>query len=75
MTLDYYWRVDNELYVGPYWYGYKSSDTITYKFISGGRGFQHYSEYFDKLWDDEHLCRVLTKVGTSPSKRGRRKPV
>lgn len=29
MTLDYYWRVDDELYVGPYWYGYKSSDTIT----------------------------------------------
>lgn len=62
MTLDYYWRVDNELYVGPYWYGYKSSDTITYKFRAGGRGFQHYGEYFEKLWEDKELCRVLTKV-------------
>ena len=24
MTLDYYWRVDDEMYIGPYWYGYKS---------------------------------------------------
>jgi hypothetical protein len=62
MTLDYYWRVDDDLYVGPYWYGYKSSDTITYKFVAGGRGYQHYGDYFEKLWDDKELCRVLTKV-------------
>ena len=62
MTLDYYWRVDDDLYVGPYWYGYKSSDTITYKFSSKGRGFQHYNEYFDKLWNDQNLVRVLTKI-------------
>ena len=73
MTLDYYWRVDNELYIGPYWYGYKSSDTITYKFVAGGRGFQHYCEYFDKLWEDDDLCRVLTVLDNSPKKRGNRK--
>lgn len=69
MTLDYYWRVDDELYVGPYWYGYKSSDTITYKFAAGGRGFQHYSEYFEKLWEDVDLCKVLTKVDEVPKKK------
>lgn len=68
MTLDYYWRVDNELYVGPYWYGYKSADTITYKFSSDGRGFQHYIEYFEKLWDDAELCRCLTKVENTSNK-------
>lgn len=72
MTLDYYWRVDDELYVGPYWYGYKSSDTITYKFVSGGRGFQHYNEYFEKLWEDSELCRVLTAVDEIPKRRRRR---
>ncbi len=71
MTIDYYWRVDNDLYVGPYWYGYKSSDTITYKFVAGGRGFQHYGEYFEKLWEDKELCRVLTKVDEVPRKRGK----
>ena len=69
MTLDYYWRVDDELYVGPYWYGYKSSDTITYKFSSKGRGFQHYNEYFDKLWHDKDLVKVLTKIDEVPRRR------
>lgn len=73
MTLDYYWRVDDDLYVGPYWYGYKSSDTITYKFVAGGRGFQHYSEYFEKLWDDKELCKVLTTVEEISKKRGGRR--
>lgn len=72
MTLDYYWRVDNALYIGPYWYGYKSSDTITYKFSADGRGFQHYSEYFEKLWEDKELCRVLTTVGENPKQKGKR---
>ena len=73
MTLDYYWRVDDELYIGPYWYGYKSSDTITYKFCADGRGFQHYSEYFNKLWEDKELCRVLTDVGEIPKKKRKSK--
>lgn len=72
MTLDYYWRVDNDLYVGPYWYGYKSSATITYKFVAGGRGFQHYCEYFEKLWDDKDLCEVLTTLKEIPKKKGKR---
>ena len=72
MTLDYYWRVDNDLYIGPYWYGYKSSDTITYKFSADGRGFQHYSDYFEKLWEDKELCRVLTTVGANPKQKGKR---
>lgn len=62
MTLDYYWRVDDELYIGPYWYGYKSSDTITYKFASGGKGFQHYSEYFESLWNNTGLVKPLTQL-------------
>lgn len=61
MTLDFYWRVDDTLYIGPYWYGEKSQQTITYKFLAGGKGFAQYSEYFEKLWDDENLCKPLTK--------------
>lgn len=72
MTLDYYWRVDDDLYIGPYWYGYKSADTITYKFVAGGRGFQHFSEYFEKLWDNKNLCRVLTELDDNPKKRRNR---
>lgn len=55
MTLDFYWRVDDVVYTGPYWYGYKSSDTITYSFLKGGKGYSLYSDYFDKLWNDSTL--------------------
>lgn len=51
MTLDFYWRMDNELYIGPYWFGISSQQTITYKFVEGGIGFKMYSEYFEKLWE------------------------
>lgn len=59
MTLDYYWRVDDDLYIGPYWYGYQSSNTITYKFVNGGKGFQHYSEYFESLWENPDITRTM----------------
>lgn len=51
MTLDFYWRVDDDIYVGPYWYKYPSQQTISYKFTKGA-GFDAYYEYFDRLWND-----------------------
>lgn len=62
MTLDFYWRLDNTIYVGPYWYGVDSQQTITYKFSDGGKGFTQYSEYFETLWNDKDFCTPLTKV-------------
>lgn len=61
MTLDFYWRVDDVIYVGPYWYNVSSQQTITYKFEREGKGFTTYSEYFDSLWEKESLCKFLTK--------------
>lgn len=60
MTLDFYWRVDDELYVGPYWYGRGSQQTITYKFSKGKKGFDLYTEYFEDLWADSENTVVLT---------------
>jgi hypothetical protein len=67
MTLDFYWRCDNTLYVGPYWYKCGSQQTITYKYINGGTGFKTYTDYFEDLWENEGLARILTKA-TSTSK-------
>ena len=61
MTLDFYWRVDNVVYIGPYWNGYESQQTITYKYLKGGKGFKTYSDYFEKLWSNEKLTIFLTK--------------
>ena len=60
MTLDFYWRVDDSLYIGPYWYGIGSQQTITYKFIDKGKAFTQFTDYFNSLWDDEQLCETLT---------------
>lgn len=56
MTLDFYWRMDDELYIGPYMYNIVSQQTITYKFINGGKGFELYINYFESLWNDNVLC-------------------
>lgn len=59
MTLDFYWRMDDEIYIGPYWYDYQSSQTITYKFVKGGKGYETYKEYFDRLWNNDELMTDL----------------
>ena len=56
MTLDFYWRMDDELYIGPYLYNIVSQQTVTYKFIKGGRGFNMYTDYFESLWNNTKLC-------------------
>jgi len=57
MTLDFYWRIDDDLYVGPYMYDTVSQQTITAKFSKGGKGFSLYTRYFEKLWNNANLCR------------------
>lgn len=56
MTFDFYWRMDDEIYVGPYWLEVASQQTITYKFVKGGKGFDLYSEYFELLWNNDKFC-------------------
>lgn len=72
MTLDFYWRVDDDLYVGPYWYGCKSSDTITYRYQKEGKGFSLYTEYFDRLWNNDTLMIPLTTVTEFTIKKKRK---
>lgn len=73
MTLDFYWRVDDVLYVGPYWYGVDSQQTITFKFTDGGIGFQQYTEYFERLWDSDEIMTLLTKESNGFRNRSRKK--
>lgn len=61
MTLDFYWRMDDEIYFGPYWYGMPSQQTVTYKLVKNGLGFELYEKYFERLWEDVSLTTKLTK--------------
>lgn len=61
MTLDFYWRLDDVLYVGSYPYGCESDQAPTYKYTKGGKGFELYSDYFKSLWDNQNF-KELTQT-------------
>lgn len=69
MTLDFYWRIDDEVYIGPYWYGIGSQQTITYRFEKGKRGFELYANYFDDLWENTDNTCWLTKERSSENEQ------
>ncbi len=73
MTLDFYWRVDDELFIGPYWYGQPSNQTITYAFKEGGKGFAQYTTYFENLWESKENVKALTTVTEITAKKSRKK--
>ena len=52
MTLDYYNRIDDVIFTGPYWLGKQSQQTVTFGFQAKSKGFDLYSGYFEDLWDN-----------------------
>ena len=73
MTLDFYWRVDNDVYIGPYWYQLDSQQTITYKYKKGGEGFDLYTDYFDRLWNDSDLPMLTSKTSKEKKRSGKKR--
>jgi len=49
---DFYFRVDNHIFIGPYLYGISSQQTISYEFRAPSRGAAYYRNYFERLWND-----------------------
>jgi hypothetical protein len=58
LPLEFYFRIDQTLYVGPYLHGYGSQQTITLEFEQPGMGFEYWQAYFDTLWNDGHFASV-----------------
>lgn len=70
MTLDFYWRVDDDIYVGPYWYGYASQQTISYRFSRNeNNGFRTYTDYFDRLWNNESIMKALVSKQSTTKRK------
>ncbi len=55
LPLDFYSRVDGNVYFGPYWYHKDSQSTISYKYKGGTEGYRIYTKYFENLWIDKSL--------------------
>ncbi len=51
LPMDFYFRVDNALFIGPYLYGKGSQQTVSYQFQKDGLMFAYYNEYFERVWE------------------------
>lgn len=61
LPLDFYCKIDDNLYVGPYLYGKESQQTISYRFSPHGKGYKYYINYFDTLWNSS-IMKDLAEV-------------
>lgn len=59
MTLNFYWRMDGEIFFGPYWIGRSSQQTITYHLKENGKCFNVYAKYFEELWNNTAIMTNL----------------
>lgn len=55
---EFYCRVDDSIFVGPYQYGKESQQDITVEYRNPGKAFKYYEDYFDKLWKDNSYCHT-----------------
>ncbi len=54
---DFYFRVDDYIFIGPYQWGKSSQQTISYEFKGqSSKGFAYYNDYFEKLWNSQDFC-------------------
>jgi hypothetical protein len=57
LPLDFYFRIDRNLFLGPYMYARSSQQTFSYEFEYGGAGFEYWSTYFEKIWTDVKFAK------------------
>jgi len=58
---DFYFSVDDYVFIGPYLYGIASQQTISYEFKKPSKGASYYQEYFERLWVDDTFCNIFLK--------------
>ncbi len=64
LPLDFFWKQDNNVFVGPYLHGIDSQQTITYQFLKKSKIGNFYSNYFEGLWKDSNFCNSSNEFDT-----------
>ena len=59
LPLDFYFRLDKRIFIGPYLYGKTSQQTISYEYSYSSIGFEYYSNYFEKIWGDNQFSKEV----------------
>lgn len=67
LPLDFYFRVDDALFIGPYLYKKQSQQTVSYEFCRSGNMFSEYTQYFEIVWKDAISMKQDTEERTFES--------
>lgn len=59
LPLDFYFGMDKSIYIGPYLYGIDSQQTISFAFKCNSEGYDYYTNYFEKRWNDDQFCKEM----------------
>lgn len=51
LPMDFYFRIDGVLFIGPYLYLKGSQQTVTFKFEKDGLMYAEYTAYFERVWN------------------------
>lgn len=51
LPMDFYFRIDGVLFIGPYLYSKGSQQTVTFKFEKDGVMYAEYTAYFERVWN------------------------
>jgi hypothetical protein len=54
-----YLRIDKNIFWGPNLYLMPSQQSMAFSFDSSGKGFDYFSNYFDKLWDKSNFANNM----------------
>lgn len=58
LPMDFYCRVDNKIYVGPYIPDSLSGKALTYQFDLHSKGGEWYSQLFERIWNNNSNIHV-----------------
>jgi len=63
LPLDFYFRQDDFLYIGPYLFGKDSLQTPSWEYRANTKIFDIYTTYFEELWCNSDFSKVPSEVG------------
>jgi hypothetical protein len=59
LPLQFYWRQDDDVFVGPYLYGIGSQQTISYQYGLASAIGKFYERYFESIWNDPQFTQEV----------------
>lgn len=60
LPVDSIMRIDGNIFVGPFMIGKLSQLTMAYQYEKGGKGYQYYEDYFNRIWNDENISHSVS---------------